>query len=112
MSEPTYIEIWKVSSNPNGNRLGIAYTKSKCPTLDHLIAFRNSMAEMHDCKLEYLIRTDVIKHCPKCNRIMIDERVKSGRNWQIIWHCLCGHTEIENPKGESNEQSNNKSRCR
>ena len=50
-----------------------------------------------------------MKHCPKCNRIMIDERVKSGHNWQIIWHCLCGHTEIENPKGGSNEQSNSKS---
>lgn len=62
VNEPTFIEIWEVSGNPNGNRLGIAYTKSRCPTLDHLIAFRNSMAEMHECKLEYLIRTDVIKH--------------------------------------------------
>ncbi len=60
MSEPTFIEIWEVSGNPEGNRLGMAYTKSKCPTLDHLIAFRNSMAEMHECKLEHLIRTDTI----------------------------------------------------
>ena len=60
MSEPTFIEIWEVSGNPEGNRLGMAYTKSRCPTLDHLIAFRNSMAEMYECKLEYLIRTDII----------------------------------------------------
>lgn len=61
MSEPIFIEIWKVSGNPSGDRLGMAYTKSKCPTLDHLIAFRNCMAETHNCKLEYLIRTDVIE---------------------------------------------------
>lgn len=64
MSEPTYIEVWKVSS-PNGDRLAIAYTKSDCPTLDHLEAFRNCMAENHNCKLEYLIRTDVIEHTEK-----------------------------------------------
>ena len=62
MSEPIFIEIWKVTGNPSGDRLEMAYTESKCPTLDHLIAFRNCMAEMHDCILEYLIRTDVIKH--------------------------------------------------
>lgn len=60
MSEPIYIERWKVSGNPSGDRLDMAYTKSKCFTLDYLIAFRNSMAEMHNCKLEYLIRTDTI----------------------------------------------------
>lgn len=60
MSEPTFIEIWKVSGNPSGNRLGMAYTKSECPTFDHLIAFRNCIAENNNCKLEYLIRTDVI----------------------------------------------------
>lgn len=60
MSESIYIETWKVSGNPRGDRLGMAYTRSKCPTLDYLIAFRNSMAEMYDCKLEYLIRTDTI----------------------------------------------------
>ena len=62
MSEPTYIEIWKVSGNPSGDRLGIAYTESDCPTLDYLIALRGCMAEMHNCKLDYLIRTDVIRH--------------------------------------------------
>ena len=60
MSEPTYIEIWKVSGNPSGDRLGFAYTESDCPTYSHLLALRDSMAEMHDCKLEYLIRTDTI----------------------------------------------------
>ncbi len=51
-----------------------------------------------------------MKHCPKCKRIMIDEHIKSGRNWQVIWHCLCGYRETETPEGEhKNEQSNSKS---
>lgn len=37
-----------------------------------------------------------MKRCPKCGRIMMDERIKSGRNWQVVWHCLCGHEEVEN----------------
>lgn len=37
-----------------------------------------------------------MKRCPKCGRIMMDERVKTGRNWQVIWHCLCGFKEVEN----------------
>ena len=65
MREPTYVEVWKVTGNPNGDRLGIAYTESMCPTPDHLIAFRNCMAENHNCILEYLIRTDVIKRIEK-----------------------------------------------
>ena len=65
MSEPTYIEIWKVSGNLSGNRLAIAYTESMCPTLDYLEEFRNCMAENYNCKLEYLIRTDVIEQTEK-----------------------------------------------
>ena len=61
MNEPIFVELWEVIGNPNGNRLGIAYTKSDCPTYDHLLALRDCMAEMHNCKLNYLIRTDVIK---------------------------------------------------
>ena len=61
MSEPTYVEVWKVSSL-SGDRLAIAYTESMCPTLDYLEELRNCMAENHNCKLEYLIRTDVIEH--------------------------------------------------
>lgn len=61
MSEPIFIEIWKVSGNPFGDRLRMAYTKRRCPTLDHLIAFRNCIAETHNCELEFLIRTDVIE---------------------------------------------------
>ena len=38
---------------------------------------------------------NVLKKCPKCGRFMVDEHVKSGRNWQIIWHCLCGYQEVE-----------------
>lgn len=62
MSEPIFVEVWKVIGNPRGDRLGIAYTESDCPTYDHLIALRDGMAEMHNCKLDYLIRTDVIRH--------------------------------------------------
>lgn len=65
MSEPTYIEVWKVSGNPSGDKLGIAYTESMCPTLDYLEALRKCMAENHNCKLEYLIRMDVIDHTEK-----------------------------------------------
>lgn len=61
MSEPIYIEIWEVSGNSSGNRLSIAYTKSDCPTLDYLTELRNCIAEAHNCKLEYLIRTDEIE---------------------------------------------------
>lgn len=62
MSETIYIEKWKVTGTQSGDRLDIAFTERMCPTLDHLIAFRNSMTETHNCILEYLIRTDVIKH--------------------------------------------------
>ena len=67
MSNLTFIETWKVTGNRSGNFLALAYTESSCPTLDHLITFRNCMAEMHNCKLEYLIRTDVIKHTEGAN---------------------------------------------
>lgn len=60
MSEPKYIEVWEVSGNPNGDRLGIAYTKSKCPTYEMLLVLRNDMAEKYNCKLEHLLRTDEI----------------------------------------------------
>ena len=61
MSEPTYIEVWEVSGNPNGDKLAFAYTERMCPTLDCLEVLRRCMSEMHDCKLEYLIRTDTIE---------------------------------------------------
>ncbi len=60
MSEPIYIEVWKVSGNPSYDRVGLSYTDSICPTYSHLLALRDSVAEMYDCKLEYLIRTDTI----------------------------------------------------
>lgn len=34
-----------------------------------------------------------MKRCPKCGRIMMNEQIKSGRRWQVIWHCICGHDE-------------------
>lgn len=61
MSEPLYVETWEVSGNPSGDRLAIAYTKSKCPTYEILDMFRNDMAEVHNCTLKHLLRTDVIK---------------------------------------------------
>lgn len=61
MSEPIYIETWEVSGNPSGDRLAIAYTKSKCPTYKILDVFRSDMAETHNCKLKCLLRTDVIE---------------------------------------------------
>lgn len=36
-----------------------------------------------------------LKKCPKCGRFMIDESIKTGRKWQIIWHCLCGYKAVE-----------------
>lgn len=36
-----------------------------------------------------------LKKCPKCGRFMVDERIKTGKKWQIVWHCLCGHEEVE-----------------
>ncbi len=41
-----------------------------------------------------------LKKCPKCGRFMVDESVKSGQRWQIIWHCLCGHVEKEEGNGK------------
>lgn len=75
MSEPIFVEVWKVIGNPTGDRLIISYTESDCPTLDHLIAFRDCMAEMHNCKLDYLIRTDVIRHTEG-----EDDEQRSNRN--------------------------------
>jgi len=43
-----------------------------------------------------------MKKCPKCGRIMIDEKLKSGHKWQTIWHCLCGHSEVEVEQKETN----------
>lgn len=41
-----------------------------------------------------------LKKCPKCGRIMMDDWVLSGRKWQVVWHCLCGHTETEEGNGK------------
>lgn len=42
-----------------------------------------------------------LKRCPKCRRFMVDEHIKTGRNWQTIWHCLCGHTEVDRNENKS-----------
>ena len=61
MSEPIYIERWEVSGNLSGDRLDIAYTKSSCPTYEILDMLRDGMAEVHNCTLKRLLRTDVIE---------------------------------------------------
>ncbi len=60
MSEPIYIETWKVAGNPNGDRLQIAYTKSACPFHTYVDALRRSMAEDNNCTLVCLLKTDKI----------------------------------------------------
>lgn len=60
MSEPIYIERWEVEY-PEGCLVEIAYTKSKCPTYECLMMLRQSMEEIHNCKLKHLIKTDVIQ---------------------------------------------------
>lgn len=44
-----------------------------------------------------------MKKCPKCGRLMVDEKMKSGRKWQIVWHCLCGHSEVDREPAETGD---------
>lgn len=50
-----------------------------------------------------LMKKDTMKHCPKCKRIMVEEIIKSGRKWQIVWHCLCGHSEVDREPAETGD---------
>ena len=59
MAESIYVETWEVVSNM-GNVLDIAYTRSMCPTLEAVAAFRHSMAETHKCVLRKLLKTRII----------------------------------------------------
>ena len=62
MSEPIYVEVWKVSGNSLGDKLAIAYTKSEVPTYEILQMLRDARADAHNCRLEYLIRTELIEY--------------------------------------------------
>ena len=57
------VETWKIFDNPNGDRLQIAYMEDQFNGDKNLLEeFRNNMAEMHECRLGYLIRTDKIEN--------------------------------------------------
>ena len=73
-----------------------------CPICDEYdqcmlqIRWFDSWEEQHrNCPLQEVTKMDELKKCPKCGRIMMDERIRTGRGWQVIWRCPCGHKEVE-----------------